>query len=198
MQAPDNPHLQSDLDSLVKDSQRLAEILDDLLLSADPGAVRDWSEVDMHDVLQSEIASARVLAQQRDVEIQFLATTPPPVLAGSESALRRAINALLNNAIRHADRLVTVELSQARHKVLITVVNNGPGIDPRALHRIFERFASGAQRDLDGRPRRYGLGLALVSEIAARHGGTVSALNDERAGAVLRIELPAGGNKPRP
>jgi K+-sensing histidine kinase KdpD len=51
-------------------------------------------------------------------------------------------------------------------------------------------FASGANEPTLGQRRRYGLGLSLVSDIAARHGGSVSARNAEGGGAVLRLLLP--------
>jgi signal transduction histidine kinase len=56
------------------------------------------------------------------------------------------------------------------------------------LPRLFDRFASAAEPT--GQRRRYGLGLALVSEIADRHGGAVSAQNRVDGGATLRLTLP--------
>ena len=60
-----------------------------------------------------------------------------------------------------------------------------PGIDAAVLPRVFERFAT------TGGPRRYGLGLALVSDVLARHGGSVTAHNRPAGGAVFRLILPA-------
>jgi signal transduction histidine kinase len=61
---------------------------------------------------------------------------------------------------------------------------------------MFERFASDHPDTADGAGRRhFGLGLALVSEIATRHGGTVTAANRPGAGAVLRLTLPVSGTR---
>lgn len=72
--------------------------------------------------------------------------------------------------------------------------DDGPGIAADVLPRMFERFAGerGGQNEADGH-RHYGLGLALVSEIASRHRGTVRAENraSPSHGAVLTLTLPA-------
>jgi signal transduction histidine kinase len=80
--------------------------------------------------------------------------------------------------------------------VIVEVADDGPGIDAQMLPRLFQRFTSDTAGHGVG-PRRYGLGLALVSDIVDRHGGAVSAANREGGGAVLRIVLPAAPAPPR-
>ncbi|MGB8995794.1 MAG: sensor histidine kinase, partial [Pseudonocardiaceae bacterium] len=108
---------------------------------------------------------------------------------GSPVALRRAVTALVDNAVRHAAHEVTVAVQARNGHVLVDVCDDGPGIDPELAPRLFERFVSGRPGPSQTR-RRYGLGLALVSEIAAAHGGRVELLNRSEPGAALRIQLP--------
>lgn len=185
----DHSALRSDVEGLVADADRLTGILEDLLLAADPRAAAVEDPVDLRDVLDGETAAVRAAAQRRDIEVEFRSDARRPVVAGSEAGLRRAVNAVLDNAIRHARNRVRVQLTESGRDLVVDVLDDGPGIDPAVLPRVFERFASTTRLDGDG-TRRYGLGLALVSEIAARHGGTVSARNQDTGGAALTLRIP--------
>jgi len=119
------------------------------------------------------------------------------VVDASPTSLRRALTALIDNAVRHARTEVTVTVTSTAAKVVIEVSDDGPGIQPDMLPRLFERFESS---DPTGSTQRsYGLGLALVSEVATRHGGTVTARNREHSGpdrptggAALELSIPKG------
>lgn len=65
--------------------------------------------------------------------------------------------------------------------------------DDRQLASMLEQIASHRDDDADGTRRHYGIGLALVAEVAAQHGGTVTAAarEDGRPGAAITLELPA-------
>jgi signal transduction histidine kinase len=136
------------------------------------------------------------------VRIRCEPQLPELTVLGSAAGLRRALMALVDNAVRHAGETVTITVGRAGGKAVVEVHDDGDGIDPEMLPRLFERFASSAEPTgqrlhrppAEGPPppgRRYGLGLALVSEIADRHGGTVSAQNGETGGGTLRLTLPA-------
>jgi signal transduction histidine kinase len=184
----DQDAVQSEVDGLVADADRLAAILEDLLLAADPRTDAAHGPVALPQLVEQEIAAAQPLAERQGVVVAFQPEDEPVVVNGAEASLRRAVNALLDNAIRHATTEVRVTVSAAARQAVVEVADDGAGIDPAMLPTLFERFASGS----DGRgtgPRRYGLGLALVAEIAAQHGGTVSARNDA-GGAALRVALP--------
>ena len=111
------------------------------------------------------------------------------------SALGRAVTALLDNAVRHASHAVSLTLIRQHERVLLDVTDDGPGVDPTLAPRLFDRFAT-ARTDDTARPRRYGLGLALVAEIVAAHRGQVQLLNPGpettpgKQGPTLRITLP--------
>jgi signal transduction histidine kinase len=115
---------------------------------------------------------------------------------GSPVALRRAVMALVDNAVRHATRSVTISAVTRDGEILLDVSDDGPGIDPEVAPRLFERFASGQSRPGERR-RRYGLGLALVSEIAAGHHGRVELLDREGPGAAFRLRLPTSAEVPK-
>lgn len=194
-QGADPETLRSDVDGLVRDAHQLTDILDDLLLAADPREMVERELVDLGAVAGQAVDSARPLADERGVKLVCAVGAAPPPVVGARASLRRAMIALLDNAIRHASGEVRLTVDMSGHHVVIDVSDDGPGLDPNLVPTLFERFATAPG---DGRPgirRRYGLGLALVSEIAARHGGSVSLVDNGRPGATFRLRLPADRTK---
>lgn len=189
-QDADPDTLRSDVDGLVRDAHQLTDILDDLLLAADPREMSDRELIDLPAVAGQAVDSARPLAEERGIGLACAAPSDLPPVIGARAGLRRAMIALLDNAIRHADGEVRLTVTNSGRYAVVDVADDGPGLDPAMVPTLFERFAVGPA---DGRPgvnRRYGLGLALVSEIAARHGGSVSLVDNGRRGATFRLRLP--------
>ncbi|HET6503807.1 MAG TPA: HAMP domain-containing sensor histidine kinase [Amycolatopsis sp.] len=185
--------LESDADDLVQDAAQLTEILEDLLLAADPREEVPRQPVNLTELVRQGVSAAEAVAGQVGVRLVVEDQPEPPLLvAGYEASLRRAVNALLDNGIRHARSTLRVVVEPEAKNIRIDFVDDGPGIDPAIMPTMFRRFASGAAQQEPGQRRRYGLGLSLVSDIAARHGGSVSARNRENGegGAVLRLLLP--------
>jgi len=115
----------------------------------------------------------------------------PGRLRADPEALRIALDALLDNAVKHTEPTDAITLSARAfdHSVLIEVADEGQGLPEDAPERIFERFA----RADTARTRAQGgagLGLAIVDAIVRAHGGECSAKNGT-AGAVFTLRFPA-------
>jgi signal transduction histidine kinase len=115
----------------------------------------------------------------------------PGRLRADPEALRIALDALLDNAVKHTEPTDAITLSAhaVDHSVLIEVADEGQGLPEDAPERIFERFA----RADTARTRAQGgagLGLAIVDAIVRAHGGDCSARNGA-AGAVFTLRFPA-------
>ncbi len=183
----DHP-VESDVDGLVADTRQLAAILDDLLLAADPRTEVPRQPVDLAALLRDAVAAAEPAAAEHGVRLAV--TTVPVTVDGYEAGLRRAVNALLDNGIRHAHTAVRVVLARTGTQARVDVADDGPGIATDVLPTLFTRFNPGPADTSPTERRRYGLGLSLVSEIAARHAGSVNAHNRADGGTVLSITLP--------
>ena len=88
---------------------------------------------------------------------------------------------------------MSVTVTTHHRDALVDVADDGPGIDPEVAPRLFTRFAGGPPPADRTGPRRYGLGLALVAEIVAAHGGRVEVVDAPSDGSrrtVLRLTLP--------
>jgi signal transduction histidine kinase len=111
-------------------------------------------------------------------------------LEADPEALRIALDALIENAVKHTEPLDAIELSCRAEgaELVIEVTDEGDGIPPESLERIFGRFA----RADSARSRAHGgagLGLAIVDAIVKAHGGRCEAFNSE-SGAVFDLRFP--------
>jgi two-component system, OmpR family, sensor kinase len=174
---------------VVHDVQRLGEVVDDLLLAADPRDDHRREPVGLAGLVEAVVDSASAHAGDAQVTLTSVADDPNQLwVQGFAPALRRAVLALVENAIDHTPPQgeVHVRTRRERKDVIVSVSDTGPGIDPRAAHDILRRFHSGGQRA--GRAH-YGLGLALTHDVANRHGGQLRLATSE-VGATFELVLP--------
>jgi two-component system sensor histidine kinase MprB len=111
------------------------------------------------------------------------------VVVGVSARLAKAVRNLLDNAAKFSagNGLVEIAVTVRGPWAEFTVRDHGPGVPVEDLPHVFDRFYRAAtSRDLPGS----GLGLAIVAQIAAGHGGEVSAANAEGGGALFRLALP--------
>lgn len=109
---------------------------------------------------------------------------------GDRLLLKEAIGNLVRNSFEFGSpgTVVTISVLRQSGEAVVEVIDNGPGIPPYALERIFERFFS-LPRPGTGN-RSSGLGLTLVREIATLHGGSVSLENRKPTGVLARLRFP--------
>ena len=182
-----------DADALVEDTRMLGGIVDDLLASATMSSDKpDAARVDMAAVVVSVCDSMSAHADSLGVTLRCESEADTEVL-GSETALRRALTALVDNVLGHEHRGGTVQLTVRRdgQNVVTAVADDGVGIDDATMATLFNRFARGGSHT--NRPDRdsYGIGLSLVREIVQAHGGDVRVDSKLGQGATFSVTLPA-------
>ncbi len=139
-------------------------------------------------VLQKMVRDARMGGHK--IELQSEALT----VFGKPLALKRAIGNLLDNAMFYGEGEKPVEVSMGNDEagqVQVTVRDHGPGVPETALARLgqpYTRLDHGAAMRKEG----LGLGLSIVREIVADHGGTVRFRNHSEGGFEVSLSLPAG------
>lgn len=176
------------VDSLVDDARALTEVLDDLLITADPREDGVSERVDLAACADSVIEALRLPAEARGIRLERGGDAGPLFVNGSRAALVRLCTALLSNALDYAVSSIRVEVRAEGGEIVLRFSDDGPGFPPGTDGRIFERFA-GTRGATAGTSRHYGLGLALVAEIAARHGGGVSLDHDATPGAHIVVRM---------
>ncbi|MGN6723324.1 MAG: sensor histidine kinase [Marmoricola sp.] len=131
------------------------------------------------------VDAALVRARRRATTQIFEVVLEPWPTIGDAASLERAVTNLLDNAVKWSPEHGTIQV-QLRSGTLV-VIDEGPGIDPEDMPRVFDRFyRSPASRAMPGS----GLGLAIVAEVAHRHGGTVRVGRGAKGGAALSFSLP--------
>jgi signal transduction histidine kinase len=129
------------------------------------------------------------LAAARGAAVQVSAGLPPAW--GDPRLLRRAVGNLIENALKHGAPPVCLRLRVEGGDLVVHVDDAGPGVPKDERARIFEPFYQAPGR-AEGDPG-VGLGLALVHEIAAHHGGSVRCDDAPGGGARFSLRLPALG-----
>lgn len=189
-------------DEVVEDTKVLTGILEDLLMSADPRQSGGLEAVNLVPLARSTVNSLQPEANRRGLTLELDLPAQEVTVLGGQSALQRIFTALGANALDYARSLVRFSVQSRGREAVIRVSDDGPGFPPGFTRQAFERFASardredGDIREIDGSPapRHYGLGLALVAEIAARYGGSVRALPAVAgSGGVVEVRLPLAG-----
>jgi two-component system sensor histidine kinase CreC len=176
------------------EAERIARIVDRMLELARLENRRekpDTEPVELDALVRTVAESHEPLLAGKDLELE-IAVPERLTLSGNAFLLHQALDNLVQNAIEFSPRggTVKVEVTTAGDQITIAVTDQGPGIPDYALDRIFERFYSLGRPDT-GR-KSTGLGLNLVREVAASHGGAIRVVNRPEGGALAELTLPRG------
>ncbi len=199
MQTPPGHPSRPELDQLIADTRVLGDVVTDLLTSAQLEHTSPiGEEVDAENLARVVTESMAVLAAERAITILLTvhpnaSESPHPggsLVLGAQTALRRALSALIDNAVAHSPDgdTVLVTVSRTVDEVAITVLDHGDGLDPDDADRLTRRFSRGSEA---GAGRRFGLGLALVDEVVRAHGGRLEIAGATGEGSTFTLVLPA-------
>jgi signal transduction histidine kinase len=189
---PDQPaaNVGTVLEDMTAEVGHMTDLVDGLLLlaRADSGVLEVQREpVDLADAAAAALGELTPIATEHDVSLALDAQPTP--INGDFTRLRQLAAILIDNAIRHAGgpANVNVEVRQESGAALLRVDDTGRGIRQEDLPHVFDRF----WRASDAPPDGLGLGLAIATWIAERHGGRVSAHQRPGGGARFEVRLPA-------
>jgi signal transduction histidine kinase len=179
-----------------KDVRRLTEMVEQVLEFA--GAERgkyfyDKNPVDIGRLIEKILAANDALFRETDWSVESRIEPGIPLVSADESALARAVQNLINNAVKYGgggDRRLKIEAYQAangqKSEVRIAVEDNGRGISAIELPHIFEPFYRG-QQAVDAQIHGSGLGLNLVKQIVEAHGGRITVKSGRGSRFVLHL-----------
>lgn len=186
--------------ALRTDARSLTEVVEDLLLAAAGDAVavagagrQGTSSSDVATVVGEAVTAMRVLAGDRQVDIRQDVPSSLTIRLPAP-ALRRALVALIDNAIAHAPEgsEVTVRASTEKRMIALVVTDHGSGIRGLDPARVFDRFSRSGLTASPPERRSFGIGLALVRDLAVRAGGTVGVRSTSEDGTSMELLLPPG------
>ncbi len=177
------------IESTIAECERLSGIVDNLLFVARADAARESIErkrIDARAAVEKIAAFYRTIAEDRNVAIHC---SGEGEIYADPALFERALGNLVDNALRFTPEGGTIQISimaKAAHSE-VTVSDNGCGITPEHLPRVFDRFYRvDPSRSSDGA----GLGLALVKSIVDLHGGSARIESEVNRGTTVTLTFP--------
>jgi two-component system, OmpR family, phosphate regulon sensor histidine kinase PhoR len=190
------------LSIIERNAERMGRLVDDLLeLSRiEAGEYRLQMEpLSLAEGVEQVLAAHRAAAAEKRIRLSAALPAPLPAVKADRSALEQILTNLVGNALKYSpeEASVTIHAEASGDRVVVSVEDTGPGIDPQHLPRLFERFYradTGRARELGGT----GLGLSIVRHLVEAMGGQVGVESAPGVGSVFRFDLPvARGNDVR-
>lgn len=170
----------------------LARLVNNLtVLQATPQEVMALTPISVIDLVRKVLASFLGAAQEAGVVFREYLPDDLPLVMGDRDRLELVFGHLVDNAIKFSPGggVVTLRAWSEQESVCVSVSDEGIGIPPEHLDRIFERFYQ-----VDGSTKRrfggMGIGLALVWEVVEAHGGTVRVESEPGKGSTFIVSLP--------
>jgi heavy metal sensor kinase len=180
------------LESVVSESERMTNLVEDLLMLArSDQAIVDSSQtpVELREILGQVCEEMAPLAENRQIRLTTSLGTETACVFGSPSMLHRLFVLLLDNALKYsgAQGAVNVTIEPSDLAIAVSIEDRGVGIAAEDLPHIFKRFYRADKARSGG---GHGLGLPLAQSIAGAHGARIEVLSREGAGSVFRVFFP--------
>jgi signal transduction histidine kinase len=181
---------------IINESTRVAGIVDNLLSYARQQGAGGREPVNLSDVAERVLHTQRYALETAGIQVRrdFDAALSP--VMGEVGALQQVVLNLVVNAEqalagKEGDRLLIIRTRESTEGVILSVVDNGPGIQRELLPQIFERFRT-------TKPGGTGLGLGISASIVRDHAGQIWAESDEGRGAAFYVQIPRAADPLKP
>lgn len=171
---------------IMNESVKLEKLVDDILflsrMESNESLLVERTTLKLSELLfeAREQVAGDAIINAKTIEVR--AMEDPAISIYYEELLRGLVN-LLSNAIRYAQSTIQLTGMVNGEDLIITVVDDGPGLEPGVEQTIFKRFSKGAQG-------LHGIGLSITKAAVERHGGLVTATNQEKHGVEFKINIP--------
>ena len=200
---PGQEDARADLADIREETFRMRDLVERLLFLARHDSLKKPSaseQVNLLEVLKTVMSALRILAQSRNISME-LRCPEELVCAGDEKMLTSLFTVLVENGIKYnrENGRVILDASMINRKkkawVEVHVKDTGIGIPETEQKHVFQRFYR-ADPSRNQKTGGHGLGLAIASEIAAAHGGTIGVISQPEVGTTFTVSLPASQVSP--
>jgi len=146
------------------------------------------------EIVERSVERIRLVADRKAIRVS-IKPLPAAPLTGDRELMEFAIYNLLTNAVKYSppDSLVTVSGIRENGRIHVSVQDQGVGISPKDVRRIFERFYRTKTAE-QSNEKGTGIGLSIVEQIVEQHGGTVAVQSEIGKGSTFTVSLPIAAN----
>ena len=175
-----------------QESESLTQLIENLMILARTGGespLGSFREVDLAQTVEEAVRKFRRTHRERSFSVKVDTRQKSK---GDPELLRRLLVVLLDNAAKHtpASSTIRVSLAFGSDEFVLKVADEGPGISPADIHRIFDRFYR-VDRSRSRENGSVGLGLSIAKAIVETHGGHISVTSKPGQGTTFTVRLPA-------
>jgi signal transduction histidine kinase len=190
------PKARDYIGAILESVERLSKLINDVLdlTTGDTrGVALEKERVDIAGLCRAAVETAKAKAAEKAQKLEVEISPSAGHVFGDARRLRESIENVLQNAIAYTDRKGRIALSADgdRKQALIRVHDNGSGIEPEDLPRVFNRFDRVAEAGVRGEAA-LGLGLPLTRQFIEAHGGTVDLDSRKGKGTTVTLAIPRG------
>jgi len=171
-----------------KSMERLVGDLLTLSKMQNPDFAIEKEPVNVHQIFDDIIRSAGAIAAKKNIRIEVIKDSPVLMMLGDYDRLRQMFMVILDNAIKFSEENKTVHIKLSKtDKIIVSIRDEGMGIDPSDLENIFEKFYKSNLRQNESGT---GLGLAIAKQIALRHDGKIEVNSTPGEGSEFIFYFP--------
>jgi len=179
---------------ITKETRRLSRLVEDILSVSqlEVGTIDlKIDQVDLKSLLSEGVRDVRGIAEEKNIDVQLVLPAKLEPIRADRDKLAVVVINLLGNAIKYTppNGNVVVGCQMAASSVMITVKDNGIGIDASELAKVFEKFQRGSNPEVQ-KESGTGIGLFTAREIARRHGGDIELISEKGKGSTFMVRLP--------
>ncbi|MGN6059161.1 MAG: ATP-binding protein [Sphingomicrobium sp.] len=182
--------------AILESVDRLSKLINDVLdlTTGDArGVALERERVDVAGLCRAALETGRVRAAEKAQKLEAEISPSAGYVFGDARRLRESIEHVLQNAVAYTDRKGRIVLTADgdEDNAIIRIVDNGSGIDPEDLPRVFDRFDRVVEAGVRGEAA-LGLGLPLTRQFIEAHGGTVELQSKKGKGTTVTLTIPRG------
>jgi Na+/proline symporter/nitrogen-specific signal transduction histidine kinase len=180
---------------IIKESDRLIRLVSQILdYEKIESAQMDWAvaSLDLGEVVNDAVNSTRQLINDKNITIDLDLTPDVPRVSGDRDRLIQVMVNIISNAVKFCDPdrgMIAVRLRVADNHLIVEVQDNGIGINPKDLNKIFQPFQQ-VKNPTQGRPGGTGIGLTITKRIIDFHHGRIWVESEPGRGSRFSFSLP--------
>jgi len=176
-----------DLELVLSETERMSILIERLRTTFRPPRAEDFQPVQLNNIVESIYTLTATHMRHKEISFEFYPDPQLPDVFAMSDQIRQVVLNLFMNAVEamQTGGNLSVQTQQLPNedKILLTVSDTGPGIEPELLPHIFEPFITSKETGT-------GLGLTITYDIISQHGGAIQAGNNVRGGATFKVWLP--------